>query len=893
MFSLGLFVNGLFANGLFLRGGTAPPPPPPPPVPVSSSRARGRLAQVEGWNAPPFTEGATRLYTIGATSERTHWEGIDNDEGCRFSMSAQDDTLAQMTERDVLVYWFDPVQNGPDQPPQMGEWDCFRFTELDRYQGPREARILVTGRGMVMDLAQARNISLNLGGYRAYEFTDTKTREAWITTYVIPALIESGITWVELGVVDDATHVTLAPAYWNPLRTMNELAGTEYEWQLRNNGDGVFYLDVVSAINGAESLRQLREGKSLPRLRSKSNALPMMTRALASGAKGHSAFAKTIQGMRWKVAAVASGPGTIEVRALDGSAVPAVRWDDQYTTASGLLYNWKVVQVRTGRTFEITDSVALPPTLTLSGGVGNLIVGDEIEFREGVETPATFRVEERATGNVSGANANPYPRRVNSISTNDLTLATLQSGDPVPTNDYHIDDLVEVSRFAVQLTVTGVADNGDGTTRITHNAAAGIAVGQWGFLSSASAEPWGAAPIFTILTIVDSTHIDVAYKHLGYTGAPYTAIGSYNKARLYTIQAIAPRVTDEVASTDVVTVDSATGIVANDVIEFYRLPAADLPAVIPAGSSIAQYGIVDKEVPIAEGRGEHNLLYLLNPWFDQWASTLPDGYTGSGITKSTTQLIGPATIHNALMVVGGSLTTPEFRILPSGGTLYLHVRYWFKTPIAAVWTGNGEYISCTVLAGGGSSTAFANRAFYPPDATTDPSPGSSEQVEADTLVTVTLTVQITHLSAGHPLYKGLVARIARQGLNGSTARLAGFAVWQDAGAVPPEDSYTGRELDALALHEAVHVELTKADAPDITYEAGIHDWSRLDVGDYDQEIRKGVPIQLDSTSVLSGATPTLRAVRVVYNHDRLSETTVTLGELPDSLTRDLAEALDG
>lgn len=900
MFAIGLFVNGLYANGAFLRGPAGPPPPPPPPPPGAlafEDIPRGRLTQIEGWTKPPGVVGAQRKYTIATSRERTSWEGIDNDEGCRFVMSPLDDAYASMVERDFLVYWYDPVENGASQVPPQARFDVFRFTEIDAVHGAREASVLITGRGLVMDLASTRYIHAVIGGYRAYEFSDTRTAADWMTAYVIPALQLMGVTWVSLGDVDPLQHVTMAPSYWNGLRTMNELAAaTECEWQLRPDGLNGFKLDLKYAIGDEAALRVLREGKSLPRLRRASNALPMVTRALPVGGKGHSPFAKTIQGLRWRVAAVNPGSSSVELVALDGSQVPAVRVADQYTTASGLPYNWHLVNVRTGRTHTITDSTPLPSVLVLNT-LGTLAVGDEVEFREGVASPSTYRIWERAPGNMI------YPRRVSSISTNTLTVAQLMAGDPVPTNDLHRDDLLEVSSFVAQVNISAVADLGNGVSQFTCTSTSLMAVGQWGFASLAGAEPWGANPIFTITAIDDPTHFRCVFKHPGFTGAPYTTLGSptpLNKVRIYSVKAAVPVCTAEVASADTITVDDATGVSANDVVEFYRAPVSDLAGVVPAGpDAIGVYGIVEKGIEQAELRGETNLLALLNPVFEDWTGAAPTSWTltttngAFPIQKATTGLIGPATLHNLRWPgVNAWADSGVFRALPTSGTQFVHLRVWLRSnSVATGWTGDGPVF--TVALTNAASATLAYLYLYPADATTDPAPGFSKQVEPDTLVEVTLTLQLTAALAGHPLYKGLRLRLTATGLNTAGFQCGGVAAVADSGSVPPEEGYFCRYADAIQLFDVAHQAMLEGDAPDVTYEAGIHDTARLDPLDYDLELRKGVPVLLDKPSVIPGPMPSVRIVKVVRNHDRLADSKVTLDKLPDSLVRELAEALEG
>ena len=835
---------------------------------------RGALTQISLWNKPPGQPGAVCVDTFPPARDRRHWEAIDNDEGCSFTIPLGASILPKLVERQIIVYEYDPV-GGPGSG-LAAEYDVFRFTELDKVHGPNGSRMLVSGRSLFWDLDAAGLVYLESGGQKFYEFTDTRTPTQWLSTYILPALARRGYSHITLGTVDPTDNITIAVAHQNAMELMQELIKrTSAEAQVRRSGTQ-HLLDLVSAINGSLVARALAAGRSLPSLRVRSSAIPMATMVVPVGTAAHDATSKTIQRLPWKITAVDAGNLDVTVEPLDGGAAKLIRWDGQYSTVSGLPYNWFVVCRRSGREFAITNSYPLTQKLRLGGGLGSLAIGDELELREGVAVPTRFRVEEFASGNLR------YPRRISGVAGSVLTLATLCSGDPVPTNDEHLDEVCEISQFIVATTASAAADNGNGTSRITVTSTASMLAGDWGFLSSAGAEPWGAVKFWEIVTVVSGTQIDVRYKHLGFTGVPYTTLGGLTTCRVYRKRAVAPYVSDEVASTDAVTVSDATSIATNDIIEFYRNIVTDLAGAIPCGTNLGQYGMVERKHTRDDLRSEVNIGHASNCRFSTWTGSAvvpPDGYTGGPVTRLTTGLIGPATTYNisCSQQVFGPVVRPPLWTLSD---LAVTVRFNVKVPPIANWTGDNVYLRLQLLSPSNLSLASAH--LYPEDATFDPFPAGSvgSQVAGGSIVEVNLTVALTHASAGHPLYLGLKPYLIEQ----CTApfQWGGWDLLQTQTA--PGAGYYTETSEGYALHTASILELDRYDVPDATYEATVLDSSRLNPEDAPIQLMKGVPVSLDDEAVSPGTLPTVRIVRIDWEDDQIGAPRVTIDRMPEDLS---------
>ncbi len=842
---------------------------------------KGALTQISLWNKPPGQPGAVCVDVFPPAADRRHSEAIDNDEGCSFTIPLASSILSRLVERQVLVYEYDPV-GGPGSGA-VAEYDVFRFTDLERVHTPGGSRMLVAGRSLFWDLDAAGLVYLDSGGQKFYEFVDTRTPTQWLSDYILPALARRGYGHITLGTVDPTTNLTIEVAHLNAMELMQELQRrTSCEAQVRRVGS-TFLLDLVTAINGGLVARALAAGRSLPSLRVRSSAIAMATMVVPIGAAGHDATSKTIQRLPWRIGAIDAGNLDITAEPLDGSTAQLVRWDGQYSTVSGLTVGWYVVCRRSGREFQITNSFAASQKLRLGGGLGTLVVGDEIELREGLTVPTRYRIDEFAPNNVR------YPRRISGMAGAVLTLSTLCSGDPSTIDDEHLDERCEISQFIVATSASAAADNGNGTSRITVTSTASMLAGDWGFLSSVGAEPWGAVKLWEIVTVVSGTQIDVRYKHAGFTNPPYTTLGGLTTCRVYRARAVSPFVSDEVASTNAVTVSDATSIATNDIIEFYRDPVSDLAGVIPCGSNLATYGMVERKHTREDLRGEVNIGANANPYYDTWtggAGSLPDGYTQSGaatIIKLTSGLIGPGTINEMQVntAAGTSVIRTPLVISPLlvGSDLTVFAR--IRVKILSSFSGDSQYIPISLSSALGSVLATAY--LIPSDSTSaHPWAAVGAKVAQGDVAEVNITRALLHADFGHPLYRGLKLEWSAVAGISPNFQVGGWNILQTQTA--PEAGYMTQASDGYELHAAAVVEVDRYDAPEITYEADVLDSSRLNPDDAAIQLMKGVPVSMDDDAVSPGTLPLARIVRIEWEHDRIGKPRVTIDRMPEAFS---------
>lgn len=834
---------------------------------------RGRLAQIELWDAPPAQSGASRILTFGRVSNVRWSEAINNDEGCSFQIPLNDVAVASLVERQVLVLRFDPVRPGDPSTSKV-----YRYTSSERVHGVREAMVRLVGRALIYDLASAGPVYSAIGGVKTAEFSDALTPTAWITTYVLPALARWGYTYVTLGDVDPTETVPIACSHHTGLTIMEELGrATTCEFQLRDTGE----LDLVTAINGALTRRALSEARNLPKLQVTRDALPMANAIVPIGRRGHDAYARGISHVPWKITAIDVGNLDITIASADGGTVDKlIGFDGQYTTNSGLAANWWLTSLKDRRAYQISNSYVASQKLRIASTLGQLAVGDYIELRQS----AAF-----LTRSDWGSLPGHYPARISAISTNQLTLTSLLSGDPVAADDVHLGQRCQVSALQATTTCSAVANQGAGVARYTVASTTGMLAGDWGFLTSAGAEPWGVVNIFQITAIVSGTQFDARFKHStkndGVT-PPDTA--PLTNCRVYRPRAgVAPYVTDEVASTNVVTVDSAAGISVNDVLEYFCENLGDLPYSIPAGSSLATYKPVEKAYARDDLRGEANLALNHNPRFDVWtgaSNVPPDGYIGTGIGKETLAPIGPGVINNVNIANGFLTNARPFPWIPSAADRTATARVWFKTPSAATWTGSLPRVEVSISTAAGSP--YAKLVIVPVGSSYSVLGEFQKSVVSDTIVEADVTFEVVETGIAALVYlQGFYVTV--QSFN-CTVTLGGIDVYQSS--TPPEEGYSVRYAEGNKLVGEVNKKLQVVHVPTSEYVAGVHDWSRLIAGDADLELMKGAPVMLDNSRVLPSTQPVVRIVRIDWNEDQPALTQIWVDAYADRLSRILGVA---
>jgi len=347
---------------------------------------------------------------------------------------------------------------------------------------------------------------------------------------------------------------------------------------------------------------------------------------------------------RWKVTGNASGTLTL---ADPAGGAPPVKFDDQFNNATG--ETWYLYRESTAKAYAITDSMASPSTVTITGDPG-IAVGEYVQFR--TSAAALDPIAQGPAGDLSTLSRGyVLPLLATGKASNVLTLA---KAGVLTADDQYVGDDAAFSNF-VQTSVgdfstlgsntwptfTVVLDTGSGADT------SGLAVGDWCVSGDISA--WRglggqspSLPPMTVTSIIDASTLVVEIRGKGPTFVQGLSVVPLQFFRPVAAN-LTGTVTDSDATAATVTVDDATSLTATTsaplAIELSYTPMVgeipyylDHPVYIdPAnvGGLGAKFGTID--------RGDVLALANLSPnaWARNWTGGAPDGYTASaGVTMT-------------------------------------------------------------------------------------------------------------------------------------------------------------------------------------------------------------------------------------------------------------------
>ena len=599
-------------------------------------------------------------------------------------------------------------------------------------------------RSMWFDLTDAGVMTVPLSG-GTHETTIAATLDffQWATTFGLPHLQRQGYTWYTTfaGPVNTFERGFDRWTFAQLLESLREELGDGYRLFL---DPATWALSLVQVAPGTSSdPLPIEPGHNLLGLEDAESAQEQATIIEPLGGKGHSRNSRTIQHFAFGASNLNAGLKTFQPWDLaeTGFPGPVIQFDGQYVDPSGARV-WYVQRVDTGRCHKITATTA-------SGG-GTFTLEDwpakpgpmAFELREAL-TPAT----------PLDVNAPGRPLRVSAAPAGAvLTLDDpLNAGDPVPTDDVHLDHAVRVSALQLATTCSNIVTVAGSTTDqdLTLASTAGLAVGDWGFLHNNVAVPWGLfGAVVTIVQLVSAFVVRVRVRYTWATGLPFTPGVVAKQARFYRVRAgLRTFCIDEVAAANTITVTNPATIASQDLVEYFLENSGARLTGIPA-PSLLDVGVVRKERTFDASRCCRNLLATINglkqigntlldgnPHFDDWpvGQPAPTGWViaSGSATRTTANLPGPGLVH--AVGLNGTIRSPVMFARPTAADSAVSVRVQLRTPIAASWSGPAGHQFIVFLASpaGSQFTAFA---YLVPEDTPAP-PANAKKAAPDTVVT--------------------------------------------------------------------------------------------------------------------------------------------------------------
>lgn len=852
----------------------------------------GRLQAIEVWTAPVCV--GTRVCTIAGYRDARSVHSIDNDDSCSFVIELTNDANVELIEGRVLVYVYAPLT-----PGGTVSFDEFYLTSIERAHEYGAGAIRVGGRSLILALSRSGALWQVTNGVPSYAFSDSRTITEWIDTYLLPCLTARGFAFVARGTVDFSATYTLALDKTTGLDLLHQLAAlTLGEFRLRRNGTTDYKLDFVTAINASAASVYLHAGRSLLSARVASDAATekFATRLLPIGSLGSDASNCTIARARWKVTALDGANKDITLASPDGdSAIKCVRFDGQFTTNAGLSSSYYIVCVRTARPFQLTNSYAATQKVRVAS-LGDLVVGDFVEFR--ADQTSLVRTDYNHIAGSVGDRRSGY---VSGIAGNDVTLSDMWGEDPVQTDDEWNGLRVEALYQSASGTLTAGSTNvGGGEATQTVSSTTGVSVGDMFVYSGAdNAGPPYTIPasyyVYDVTEVVSATVLKLRYRavtlgirydsHVWTHGVTATEYWRTFRARTN----VTAFVTDSVASTNVVTLDSVTNIATNDILLFYRMDGGTRLVTLPS-STVATYGEVERTYTRGDLRGEVNLLGASNPYFDDYATaaSAPDLYTVvSGAFRRSTTLPGPGSVYSCESNnVSNTMRLQDAyaaRILPdtNGGAVAFRARV--RLPNPASWTGGQSTSWSLVTAAGPFYASRPTLGGVTVTDTTNPTGG----------VDVEMSLAID-LSAVDWRYLNLVLRqgiVAQWACSTLTGFCGGLSLIQSTSS--GEAGFFVKSQHANTLWNEAGIKLELVDDPPRTYALGVYDLARIDPsGASADALDVGVTVIAEDAALFGTAPPSQRIVRINADHSYPARSSIEVDRLPERITTTLAELLN-
>lgn len=248
------------------------------------------------------------------------------------------------------------------------EWRVVDFAD-DRKSG---TRTVACADIRTADIAEAQPVSrTDSDGATSFRFESVGlTPTEHIDTWVLPALVASGLTWVSRGTITPTGRYDLTFDWTSPLKALLLIAEkTGMELDIRRVGSSGYAIDLVTKIGLSAPTVDLRLGKNLSDdLRHGESTLTYANRLYPKGAASSDNDIATIARATWQVSN------------LVGSVVTLVdpAGGDGPIAFTGQL-NGKYLRKVDG-TLTLLSATAIPGTVTVASAAG-ITIGDLVQVR--------------------------------------------------------------------------------------------------------------------------------------------------------------------------------------------------------------------------------------------------------------------------------------------------------------------------------------------------------------------------------------------------------------------------------------------------------------------------------------------------------------------------------
>ncbi len=366
-------------------------------------------------------------------------------------------------------------------------------------------------------------------------------------------------------------------------------------------------------------------------------------------------------------------------------------------------------------------------------------------------------------------------------------------------------------------------------SRVTVASTSGVAAGDWGFAHNSATTPWTLfGKVFTVVQVLSSTVVRVRKRYTFDTSATPFTTGAMAKQIQFYRAATTPIafVNDEAAAANTLTLDTAAGVVANDLFEYVQEGSGAMLTGLPS-TMVATYGVARKDKDFQTARCLPNLAQQVNPAFSSWPGAgAPDRWTGT-CNKITTNLPGPGTLYAAQLLGSSlySLTSAPIWARPTSGDSKISVRVRLRTGVGSFWDGSLASHRTEILVLVAGSTNILGQATIIGPGYPSPPPNYI-QVAPDTIVDVdVLAVDLLHTpgaGAKYAPWDGIQVKISAINGGGNIV-VGGIFVTQDS--TLPTDGWMS-EFGNQDLFGLGQTALDALDAPETAHDIDTLDLQR-------------------------------------------------------------------
>lgn len=595
--------------------------------------------------------------------------GLDADEQLEFTIPLSDRLATTVRSRQVVRLIFTDAS--------FQEW---LIEDVVTQTGDGDTIVRITASSILMLLADATVMEqIDATGHAALAGSYTGTVTQFWDNVILGMLTAAGVTTIGRGTVDPTDVKTFTWSFGDtPLSMVRSAASlTKTEMRIRRNGVSGYLIDWLTRVNGGLAAAVVRARKNLRALVHTESAREQASILYVNGAADSGGEATTLERVGWKVTAVNGGTKRLTLASPLGGAGP-ISEDGQFSTAS--VRQYYVLRRKTGRLYQIVASLTSSQEVELPD-VSDIAVGEYVELRE----DNTTALAEHVWGNGRSF------LRATTVATNNLTLDNPVTGaDALAADADYVDWMARISYEVLSTTLdtAGVQSLfSAGYMRLT--SVAGLQVGDWGAILTSGTTPWTLSSswgIFTITSIdAPNRFIYVSPRYPRQNAWAYSNVNLTTGVRVFRPRALQPRVTASVASTNVATVVSGSGISTNDIVEIIQSTGGRQLSRLLSPLAIAQFG--RKVGTMARTEYQGDAVLNDNPVCNTWtgASNVPPDGWAKTVGGTVARVAGSEYGTYAIDMTSTDVATPVARLIGGVGQCRVSVVAVFTIKTGSGW----------------------------------------------------------------------------------------------------------------------------------------------------------------------------------------------------------------